>query len=56
MDGFTNQPDAKAISAVEASLREIVENPNNQKIVQDNLLIIFKHSSYSSNNEMVIGQ
>jgi len=56
MDGFINQPDAKAIETVEVSLRQMLENPNNQKIVLENLLTIFKHSSFKQNNEMVICQ
>jgi len=56
MAGFRNQPDAKAVEAVEVSLREMLENPNNQKIVLENLLTIFKHSSFKQNNEMVICQ
>jgi len=56
MEGLTNQPESKAINAVEDSLREIVENPYNKIIVQDNLLKIFKNSSFTSNNEMLIKQ
>jgi len=47
MDRFMNLPDSKSIEVVEISLRVMLENQNNQKIVQDNLLTIFKHSSFT---------